>query len=161
VTGLKAQPAGQRSLRPIGKLIRPASVTATPCSSSQARGSERSTAGAELGTGDAAMSPGIADCAVHSWSRTFISANPSRLVPRQRDGRLASGWLAAIPMPQIRSRGRMAAAFLRGWRQGPRLYDWALIATASPAHHLLVRRSMTPKGNGDRLWTTFPDVPAA
>ncbi|WP_432197662.1 hypothetical protein [Streptomyces sp. bgisy027] len=26
--------------------------------------------------------------------------------------------------------------------KGPRVYDWALIATASPRHHLLVRRSL-------------------
>ena len=27
-------------------------------------------------------------------------------------------------------------------RQGSRLYDWALVATAGPRHHLLVRRSL-------------------
>jgi SRSO17 transposase len=44
--------------------------------------------------------------------------------------------------------GRVPA---RGWQQmscgqgakGPRLYDWALIATASPAHHVLARRPVT------------------
>jgi SRSO17 transposase len=33
--------------------------------------------------------------------------------------------------------------------KGPRLYDWALIGTASPRHHLLVRRSLHPGEKGD------------
>jgi hypothetical protein len=45
-----------------------------------------------------------------------------------------------------------------GWQQmscgdgakGPRFYDWALIATTSPARHLLVRRSLTPNARGER-----------
>ncbi len=32
--------------------------------------------------------------------------------------------------------------------KGPRLYDWALIGLASPAHHLLVRRALTPNARG-------------
>jgi SRSO17 transposase len=44
----------------------------------------------------------------------------------------------------------------RGWQRrscadgskGPRLYDWALIGTASPARQLLVRRSLTPGEKG-------------
>jgi SRSO17 transposase len=32
--------------------------------------------------------------------------------------------------------------------KGPRLYEWALIATASPARHLLVRRSLVPGDKG-------------
>ena len=43
-----------------------------------------------------------------------------------------------------------------GWKQiscgngskGPRFYDWALIATASPVRHLLVRRPLTPNAKG-------------
>jgi SRSO17 transposase len=50
-----------------------------------------------------------------------------------------------------------------GWQQvscgqgakGPRYYDWALIATASPAHHLLVRRSLTAGVNGERELAFF------
>jgi SRSO17 transposase len=50
-----------------------------------------------------------------------------------------------------------------GWQQvscgdgakGPRFYDWALIATASPVHHLLVRRSLTANGNGERELAFF------
>jgi SRSO17 transposase len=46
-----------------------------------------------------------------------------------------------------------------GWQQlscgdgakGPRFYDWALIATASPVHHLLVRR---PVGGGELAFFT-------
>ncbi len=33
--------------------------------------------------------------------------------------------------------------------KGPRLYDWALIGTASPSRHLLVRRSLAPGEKGD------------
>ena len=32
--------------------------------------------------------------------------------------------------------------------KGPRLYDWALIGTAAPGHHLLVRRSLRPGREG-------------
>ena len=50
-----------------------------------------------------------------------------------------------------------------GWQQvccgqgakGPRFYDWALIATASPARHLLVRRSLTPDTQGERELAFF------
>ena len=54
--------------------------------------------------------------------------------------------------------------------KGPRFYDWALIATDSPRHHLLVRRSLQPgeKGNLElafyRCWSprpvTLPDLAA-
>lgn len=43
--------------------------------------------------------------------------------------------------------------------KGPRYYDWALIATTSPAHHLLVRRSLTPGGKGEREWRSSPAMP--
>jgi Transposase DDE domain/Polyketide cyclase / dehydrase and lipid transport len=50
-----------------------------------------------------------------------------------------------------------------GWQQiscgdgakGPRFYDWALIATGSPARHLLVRRSLTPNVKGERELAFF------
>lgn len=50
-----------------------------------------------------------------------------------------------------------------GWQQvscgdgakGPRFYDWALIATASPVHHLLVRRPVTASVKGDRELAFF------
>ena len=50
-----------------------------------------------------------------------------------------------------------------GWQQiscgngakGPRFYDWALIATASPVHHLLVRRPLTPNAKGERELAHF------
>ena len=35
--------------------------------------------------------------------------------------------------------------------KGPRLYDWALIATASARHHLLVRRSLHPARKASEL----------
>ena len=46
--------------------------------------------------------------------------------------------------------------------KGPRLYDWALIATASPRHHLLVRRSLHRNEKGEielaffRCWSPRP-----
>jgi SRSO17 transposase len=57
-----------------------------------------------------------------------------------------------------------------GWQQlscadgskGPRLYDWALVATTSPQHHLLVRRSLQPSEKGVlelafyRCWSPRP-----
>jgi SRSO17 transposase len=38
--------------------------------------------------------------------------------------------------------------------KGPRLYDWALIGTGSPDHHLLARRSLVP-GEKGRLELAF------
>jgi SRSO17 transposase len=46
--------------------------------------------------------------------------------------------------------------------KGPRLHDWALIATASPRHHLLVRRSLHRNEKGEielaffRCWSPRP-----
>jgi SRSO17 transposase len=46
--------------------------------------------------------------------------------------------------------------------KGPRLYDWALVATTDPRHHLLVRRSLQPDGKGVlelafyRCWSPRP-----
>jgi hypothetical protein len=46
--------------------------------------------------------------------------------------------------------------------KGPRLYDWALIGTKSPQHHLLVRRSLQPGERGVlelafyRCWSPRP-----
>ena len=50
----------------------------------------------------------------------------------------------------------LAALVPGGWHRlscadgskGPRLYDWALIGTKSPQHHLLVRRSLQPGERG-------------
>jgi len=46
--------------------------------------------------------------------------------------------------------------------KGPRLYDWALIGTRSPQHHLLARRSLRPNEKGElelaffRCWSPRP-----
>ncbi len=46
--------------------------------------------------------------------------------------------------------------------KGPRLYDWAIIGTVSPGHHLLVRRSLQPGEKGElevafyRCWSPRP-----
>ncbi len=50
-----------------------------------------------------------------------------------------------------------------GWQQlscgdgakGPRFYDWALIATAGPVHHLLVRRALSANAKGERELAFF------
>jgi SRSO17 transposase len=50
-----------------------------------------------------------------------------------------------------------------GWQQmscgdgakGPRFYDWALVATASPVRHLLVRRPLTANAKGERELAFF------
>jgi SRSO17 transposase len=48
--------------------------------------------------------------------------------------------------------------------KGPRLYDWALIGTDSPRHHLLVRRSLKPGEKGQlelaffRCWSPRPVI---
>src|SRR5713101_1376648 len=71
-----------------------------------------------------------------------------------------------------RSRADELAALVpaSGWQRlscadgskGPRLYDWALIGTTSPAHQLLARRSLAPGEKGElelayfRCWSPRP-----
>jgi len=45
----------------------------------------------------------------------------------------------------------VAAAVCRGRRQGPRLYDWAEIPLADPAHRLLARRCIVGDGESPEL----------
>ena len=77
-----------------------------------------------------------------------------------------------IPMAAGGMRADEAAALVPkdGWQRlscadgskGPRLYDWALIGTADPGHHLLVRRSLQPGEKGTlelaffRCWSPRP-----
>jgi SRSO17 transposase len=77
-----------------------------------------------------------------------------------------------ITAPAGRFRADELAALVpaSGWQRlscadgskGPRLYDWALIGTASPAHHLLARRSLAPGEKGElelaffRGWSPRP-----
>jgi SRSO17 transposase len=74
------------------------------------------------------------------------------------------GYVMAVPCSEVliaaagRHRADELAALVpgRAWQQlscadgskGPRLYDWALIDTASRDHHLLVRRSLHPGEKG-------------
>jgi SRSO17 transposase len=74
------------------------------------------------------------------------------------------GYVMAVPCsePVATAAGKLRADELAarvpddGWQvlscgdgsKGPRLYEWALIGTASPARQLLVRRSLTPAGKG-------------
>jgi SRSO17 transposase len=80
-------------------------------------------------------------------------------------------YVLAVPksFPVVTAAGKMRAHQLTarvpaaGWQQlscgagakGPRFYDWALIATTSPVHHLLARRSLTPDGKGERELAFF------
>jgi SRSO17 transposase len=73
-------------------------------------------------------------------------------------------YVMAVPCSQqvataagkIRADALAARVPARGWQRlscgdgskGPRLYDWALAATASEEHHLLVRRSLVPGEKG-------------
>jgi SRSO17 transposase len=72
-------------------------------------------------------------------------------------GNKRAGKLAALVPPA--GWQRLSCA---GGSKGPRLYDWALIATKSPRHHLLVRRSLTPGEKGElelaffRCWSPRP-----
>ena len=79
---------------------------------------------------------------------------------------------AMIPTAAGSKRADELAALVpdAGWQRlscadgskGPRLYDWALIGTKSPQHHLLVRRSLTPDEKGEfelafyRCWSPRP-----
>ena len=77
-------------------------------------------------------------------------------VPKSFTAATAAGKCARIELAAL-----VPAA---GWQQiscgdgakGPRFYDWALIATASPAHHLLVRR---PCVTGEASWRSSPATP--
>jgi SRSO17 transposase len=81
---------------------------------------------------------------------SYVLAVPVSFPVRTAAGKMRAGELAA-------------AVPAAGWQQlscgqgskGPRYYDWALIATSSPAHHLLVRRSLTPDGKGERELAFF------
>jgi SRSO17 transposase len=77
-----------------------------------------------------------------------------------------------IPTAAGKKRADALAALVPdgGWQRlscadgskGPRLYDWALIATKSPQHHLLVRRPLAPGEKGVlelaffRCWSPRP-----
>jgi SRSO17 transposase len=77
-----------------------------------------------------------------------------------------------ITVPAGRKRADELAALVpaRGWQRlscadgskGPRLYDWALVATDCPRRHLLVRRSLAPGEKGVlelafyRCWSPRP-----
>jgi SRSO17 transposase len=83
---------------------------------------------------------------------------------------VACSEMIAAPAGRFRADELAALVPASGWQRlscadgskGPRLYDWALIATASPAHHLLARRSLAPGEKGElelaffRCWSPRP-----
>src|SRR5260370_6106533 len=85
---------------------------------------------------------------------------------------MAVGCREMIAAPAGRFRAGELAALVpaSGWQRlscadgskGPRLYDWALIGSASPAHQLLARRSLAPGEKGElelaffRCWSPRP-----
>ncbi len=80
----------------------------------------------------------------------YVMAVPKTFTIAAATGRMRAGALARL-VPRT------------GWQRlscgdgakGPRFYDWALIATASPAHHLLVRRPVQPDSKGRRELAFF------
>src|SRR5258706_1890967 len=70
---------------------------------------------------------------------------------------VACSEMIAVPAGRFRAGELAALVPPSGWQRlscadgskGPRLYDWALIGTASPAHRLLARRSLTPGEKGE------------
>ena len=83
---------------------------------------------------------------------------------------VACSEMIAVPAGRFRADELAALVPPSGWQRlscadgskGPRLYDWALIGTASPAHRLLARRSLTPGEKGElelaffRCWSSRP-----
>jgi SRSO17 transposase len=78
--------------------------------------------------------------------------------------------VVTVPAGKERADGLAVLVPEGGWQRlscadgskGPRLYDWALIGTKSPSHHLLVRRSLQPGEKGTielaffRSWSPRP-----
>jgi SRSO17 transposase len=69
---------------------------------------------------------------------------------------VACSEMVAVPAGRFRADALAGMVPAAGWQRlscadgskGPRLYDWALIGTASPGHQLLVRRSLAPGEKG-------------
>ena len=87
---------------------------------------------------------------------------------------VACSEMVTVPAGRFRADELAALVPASGWQRlscadgskGPRLYDWALIGTASPGHQLLVRRSLAPGEKGElelayfRCFVTPPGPPA-
>jgi SRSO17 transposase len=80
----------------------------------------------------------------------------SEMIPAAAGSRRADKLAAMVP------EGGWQRLSCADGSKGPRLYDWALIATRSPRHHLLVRRSLHPNEKGVlelaffRCWSPRP-----
>src|ERR1700676_1974285 len=66
----------------------------------------------------------------------------SDLIPMAAGGMRADEAAALVP------KGGWQRLSCVGGSREPRLHDWALIGTADPGHHLLVRRSLQPGEKG-------------
>jgi SRSO17 transposase len=83
---------------------------------------------------------------------------------------VACSEMIAVPAGSFRADGLAAVAPAAAWQRlscadgskGPRLYDWALVDTASAGHRLLIRRSLRPGAKGEfglalfRCWSPWP-----
>jgi SRSO17 transposase len=75
---------------------------------------------------------------------------------------MAAGGIRADEVAALVPKGGWQRLSCADGSKGPRLYDWALIGTASPGHHLLVRRSLAPGEKGQlelaffRCWSPRP-----
>jgi SRSO17 transposase len=75
---------------------------------------------------------------------------------------VAAGGMRADEAAVLVPRGGWQRLSCADGSKGPRLYDWALIGTDSPDHHLLVRRSLQPGEKGQlelaffRCWSPRP-----
>jgi SRSO17 transposase len=74
---------------------------------------------------------------------SYVMAVPcSEMITTAAGGTRADGLAALVPA------GAWQRLSCADGSKGPRLYDWALIGTASPVHQLLVRRSLHPGEKG-------------
>jgi hypothetical protein len=85
-----------------------------------------------------------------------MAAKCSEVIPTAAGGKRADALAALVPD------GGWQRLSCADGSKGPRLYDWALVATKSPQHHLLARRSLQPNEKGVlelaffRCWSPRP-----
>jgi SRSO17 transposase len=102
-------------------------------------------------TGDEAygQNPGLRDW-LEDHQLAYVMA-----VPKTFTTAAGSGPLTAAALARLVPRSGWQRLSCGDGAKGPRLYDWALIGTTSPAHHLLIRRSLAPDAKGVRELAFF------